>query len=199
VPISAIVFGGRRARLTPLVYEARSWEHGVYLGATLVSETTAAATGAIGVPRNDPMAMIPFCGFNMADYFGHWLSMGKRLVHAPRIFHVNWFRTGDEGKLLWPGFGENIRVLKWILERLAGASGARMTPIGYVPTLDAMDLHGLDIGPERFEQLVAVDPAAWEQEAERNGAFLARFGNRLPQPLRREHEELSRRLRNAIS
>ncbi len=199
VPISAIVFGGRRARLTPLVYEARCWEHGVYVGATLVSETTAAATGAIGVPRNDPMAMIPFCGFNMADYFGHWLSMGKRLVHAPRIFHVNWFRTGDEGKFLWPGFGENIRVLKWILERLAGASGARLTPIGYVPTLDAIDLHGIDIGPERFEQLVAVDPAAWEQEAERNGAFLARFGDRLPQPLRREHEELCRRLRNAIS
>ena len=147
VPISAIVFGGRRARLTPLVYEALDWAHGVYVGATLVSETTAAATGAVGVPRNDPMAMIPFCGLNMADYFGHWLSMGTRLARPPRIFHVNWFRTSDEGKFLWPGFGENIRVLKWILERLDGKHNARTTPIGRVPTWDAMDLRGLDIGP----------------------------------------------------
>ena len=198
VPISAIVFGGRRARLTPLVYEARDWAHGVYVGATLVSETTAAATAAIGVPRNDPMAMIPFCGLNMADYFGHWLSMGKRLVRAPRIFHVNWFRTDDEGKFLWPGFGENIRVLKWILERVEGAGGARLSPIGNVPARDSIDLEGLDIGPERFEQLVAVDPQEWVAEAARNGTFLERFGDRLPQPLRREHEALLRRLRIAI-
>ena len=199
VPISAILFGGRRARLTPLVYEARDWAHGVYVGATLVSETTAAATGAVGVPRNDPMAMIPFCGLNMADYFAHWLSMGKRLVHAPRIFHVNWFRTGDEGKFLWPGFGENIRVLKWIVERLDARAGARPTPIGYVPTLEAMDLRGLDVSPERFEQLVAVDPGAWIEEAEHNGAFLDRFGDRLPGALKREHEGLLARLQKGIS
>jgi phosphoenolpyruvate carboxykinase (GTP) len=199
VPISAIIFGGRRARVAPLVYEALDWVHGVYIGATLVSETTAAATGAIGVPRNDPMAMVPFCGLNMADYLGHWLSMGKRLVHAPRIFHVNWFRTGDQGKFLWPGFGENIRVLKWILERVDGASGARLSPIGNVPTRDSINLDGVDIGPERFDQLTAVDPQEWMAEAARNGAFLERFGNRLPQLLRREHEALLRRLRVAIS
>jgi phosphoenolpyruvate carboxykinase (GTP) len=158
-----------------------------------------AATGAIGVPRNDPMAMVPFCGLNMADYLGHWLSMDKRLVHAPRIFHVNWFRTGDQGKFLWPGFGENIRVLKWILERVDGASGARLSPIGNVPTRDSINLDGLDIGPERFDQLSAVDPQEWMAEAARNGAFLERFGNRLPQLLRREHEALLRRLRVAIS
>jgi phosphoenolpyruvate carboxykinase (GTP) len=199
VPISAIIFGGRRARLTPLVYEARDWAHGVYVGATLVSETTAAATGAVGVPRNDPMAMIPFCGLNMADYFGHWLSMGRRLVRPPRIFHVNWFRTSDEGKFLWPGFGENIRVLKWMLERLDGASGARTTPIGNVPTPDAVDLHGLDISEERFEQLVAVDPTAWVHEVKRNGTFLERFGDRLPGALTREHEALLARLQTAVS
>ncbi len=199
VPISAIVFGGRRARLTPLVYEARDWVHGVYVGATLVSETTAAATGAVGVPRNDPMAMVPFCGLNMGDYFGHWLSMGKRLVHPPRIFHVNWFRTGDDGKFLWPGFGENIRVLQWILERAEGAGGARSCPIGHVPVRDSINLDGLDIGPERFEQLVAIDPQEWLAEATRNGTFLERFGDRLPRPLAREHEDLLRRLRIAIS
>jgi phosphoenolpyruvate carboxykinase (GTP) len=199
VPISAIIFGGRRARVTPLVYETRDWAHGVYVGATLVSETTAAATGAVGVLRNDPMAMIPFCGFNMADYFAHWLSIGQRLAHPPRIFHVNWFRTNDEGKFLWPGFGENIRVLKWIFERLKGPNGARATPIGQVPTWDAMDLRGLDIGPSRFEQLVAVDPNAWMEEAERSGKFLDKFGERLPEALRKEHEVLLSRLRATIS
>lgn len=199
VPISAIIFGGRRARITPLVYEALDWAHGVYVGATLVSETTAAATGAVGVPRNDPMAMIPFCGLNMADYFGHWLSMGTRLARPPRIFHVNWFRTSDEGKFLWPGFGENIRVLKWILERLDGQHNARTTPIGRVPTWDAMDLRGLDVGPSRFEQLVAVDPKAWAEEAERAGKFLDKFGDRLPRELRREHEALVTRLQAAVA
>jgi phosphoenolpyruvate carboxykinase (GTP) len=200
VPISAIIFGGRRARLTPLVYEARDWAHGVYVGATLVSETTAAATGAVGVPRNDPMAMLPFCGLNMADYFGHWLSMGARLANPPRIFHVNWFRTGDDGKYLWPGFGENIRVLKWMLERLDGATGARAarTPLGDVPTEETMDLRGLDIGPERFQQLVAVDARAWLDEAERNGKFLERFGERLPRALRMEHEMLTARLQEEV-
>jgi phosphoenolpyruvate carboxykinase (GTP) len=199
VPISAIVFGGRRARLTPLVYEARSWAHGVYMGATLVSETTAAATGAVGVPRNDPMAMLPFCGFNMADYFEHWLAMGRRLNNPPRIFHVNWFRSGEHQKPLWPGFGENIRVLKWILERANGVSGARPTPIGTVPTSDALDLTGLDIGSDRFEELFAIDPRAWLAEVSRNGTFLDRFGDRLPMPLWREHGALLDRLRGAVS
>ena len=199
VPISAILFGGRRARLTPLVYEARDWAHGVYLGATLVSETTAAATGAVGIPRNDPMAMLPFCGYNVGDYFAHWLSMGKRLVRPPRVFHVNWFRTGDDGKFLWPGFGENIRVLQWILERVDGAQGARSTPIGLVPTREAFNLEGLDVGPHRFEQLVTVDPVAWKAEAQRNGEFLQRIGERLPKPVQREHEALLERLRAAVS
>ncbi|WP_146653564.1 phosphoenolpyruvate carboxykinase (GTP) [Labilithrix luteola] len=199
VPISAIIFGGRRARLTPLVYEARDWAHGVYVGATLVSETTAAATGAVGIPRNDPMAMLPFCGFNMADYFGHWLSMGRRLVEPPKIFHVNWFRTDEDGRYLWPGFGENIRVLKWILERVEGSQAVRPTPIGNVPVQSALDLSGLDTARENFERLVAVDPRAWLEEVERNGAFLDRFGERLPEAIRREHRALADRLRTAIS
>jgi phosphoenolpyruvate carboxykinase (GTP) len=145
------------------------------------------------------MAMVPFCGFNMADYFGHWLSMGKRLERAPRIFHVNWFRTGDDGKFLWPGFGENIRVLKWILERVEFGDGARSTPIGHVPPRDAFDLKGLDLGRDRFAQLVAVDSRAWLAEAERSGAFLDRFGERLPKALRQEHEALVQRLRSSLS
>jgi phosphoenolpyruvate carboxykinase (GTP) len=199
VPISAILFGGRRARLTPLVYEARDWSHGVYVGATLVSETTAAATGAVGVPRNDPMAMLPFCGLNMGDYFGHWLSMGQRLREPPKIFHVNWFRTGEDGKFLWPGFGDNIRVLQWILQRLDGAADARSTALGHVPTFNGMDLRALDIGPQRFERLVEVDATAWLEEADRNGRFLEKFGDRLPGALKREHEGLIARLHASLS
>jgi len=199
VPISAILFGGRRARLTPLVYEARSWAHGVYVGATLVSETTAAATGAVGVPRNDPMAMLPFCGYNAGDYLGHWLSMGRRLVHPPKIFHVNWFRTDSDGRFLWPGFGDNVRVLEWILARVDGAQGARQTPIGAVPTRDALDLDGLGISDERFEQLVAVDPRAWLTEAARSDEFLSKLGDRLPATLRQEQRELVERLERALS
>lgn len=195
VPISAILFGGRRAQLTPLVYEARNWTHGVYMGATLVSETTAAATGDVGVPRNDPMAMLPFCGYNMGDYFAHWLSMENRLTRPPRIFHVNWFRTDREGRFLWPGFGDNIRVLDWVLRRVEGAGGAQATPIGHVPTYDAMDLSGLDVGKERFEALTAVYSGAWLEEAERNGAFLDRFGRRLPEAIRREHQAFVDNLR----
>jgi phosphoenolpyruvate carboxykinase (GTP) len=199
VPISAILFGGRRAQLAPLVYEARDWAHGVYVGATLVSDTTAAATGAVGVPRHDPMAMVPFCGFNMADYFGHWLSMGKRLDRPTRIFHVNWFRTGDDGKFLWPGFGENIRVLQWILERVEQTGGALSTPIGHVPTRDAFELGGLDIPKDRFAQLVSVEPRAWLAEAERNAAFLGTFGDRMPKAIWAEQEAFVSRLRGALS
>ncbi len=195
VPISAILFGGRRAKLTPLVYEARSWEHAVYVGATMVSETTAAATGAVGVPRNDPMAMLPFCGYNMADYWAHWLAMGEKLSRPPKVFHVNWFRTGDDGKFLWPGYGDNIRVLKWMVERIAGGGKANETPLGHVPTQDALDFGGLDIPAARQQQLLAVDPAAWSEEVARTGEFLDKFGDRLPAPIRAQHEALKGRIK----
>lgn len=195
VPISAIVFGGRRAKATPLVYEATSFQHGVFVGATMVSETTAAATGAVGVPRNDPMAMIPFCGYNMADYFGHWLSIQKKLTKAPRIFHVNWFRQGDDGKFLWPGFGDNVRVLEWMIGRVRGTAPAEMTPIGYVPTENALNLDGLNLAPETVKQLFDVDPNLWFEEAEMQRAFFQRFGDRMPAALWQEHEALVSRVR----
>lgn len=199
VPISAILFGGRRAKLAPLVYEARDWMHGVYVGATLVSETTAAATGAVGVPRNDPMAMLPFCGYNMADYFGHWISMGRRLAAPPTIFHVNWFRRDEDGRFLWPGFGDNVRVLSWILERLAGRAPAHTTPIGAVPTMSSFDLGGLDLPATRFDGLTTIDARSWLDELEQNDAFLRKFDDRLPAALRREHDALRDRLRASIS
>jgi phosphoenolpyruvate carboxykinase (GTP) len=194
VPISAIVFGGRRAKVAPLVYEARSWRHGVYVGATMVSETTAAATGAVGVPRNDPMAMLPFCGYNMGDYFRHWLSVGKQLEQPPKIFHVNWFRTGPDGRFLWPGFGDNARVLAWILSRVEGSGAIQESPIGLLPTADAIDTSGLDISPDRMHALLTVDAGEWIAEAERNAEFLARFGARTPRALLSEHRALVGRL-----
>ncbi len=198
VPISAIIFGGRRARDAFGLRGKGLDAWGLYGRDARVGDD-GGGHKAVGVPRNDPMAMIPFCGLNMADYFAHWISIGQRLAHPPRIFHVNWFRTSGDGKFLWPGFGENIRVLKWILERLKGPGGARATPIGQVPTWDAMDLRGLDIGPARFEELVAVDPNAWTEEAERSGRFLDKFGERLPLALRIEHEALRSRLRATVS
>jgi phosphoenolpyruvate carboxykinase (GTP) len=194
VPISAILFGGRRAKLAPLVYEARYWSHGVYVGATLVSETTAAASGAVGVPRNDPMAMLPFCGYNMGDYFQHWLSIGDRLRKPPRIFHVNWFRRGDDGKFLWPGFGDNVRVLDWIVRRVEASAEADETPIGFVPSQRSLALRGLDLPDDRIRQLLAVDANAWLEEVTRNTEFIARFGDRFPAVLANEHRELIRRL-----
>jgi phosphoenolpyruvate carboxykinase (GTP) len=193
VPISAIVFGGRRVGLAPLVVQAMSWEHGVYLGATMVSETTAAATGATGIPRHDPMAMLPFCGYHMADYFAHWLSMGEKAKTPPAIFHVNWFRHGPDGKYLWPGFAENVRVLKWIAERVRGEAEAQPTVIGNVPTRASLDLSGLDLPEGNVEELIEVDPRAWKEEAESQRAFLGTFGSRLPKALWREHEELVER------
>lgn len=198
VPISAILFGGRRAKLAPLVYEARSFRHGVHIGATMVSETTAAATGAVGVPRNDPMAMLPFCGYNMGDYFAHWLDVGKKLARPPKIFHVNWFRTGDDGRFLWPGFGENIRVLKWILERVEGTAGAQESAIGYLPHEGALDLSGLDLPPASLARLLSVDGSAWLQEAGRSLGFLGQFGARLPEGLLAEHRALVRRLYHSL-
>ncbi|HEX7669803.1 MAG TPA: phosphoenolpyruvate carboxykinase (GTP) [Polyangiaceae bacterium] len=198
VPISAIIFGGRRSKLAPLVYQARSWQHGVYMGATMVSETTAAATGAVGVARNDPMAMLPFCGYNMGDYFAHWLSFGKRLSRAPGIFHVNWFRTDNDGRFLWPGFGDNVRVLKWVLERVEGSPEASETAIGFLPREDALDLSGMDFPRERLSGLLAVDGAAWLQEAGRTLEFLGRFGAQLPSGLLAEHRALVKRVHESL-
>jgi phosphoenolpyruvate carboxykinase (GTP) len=194
VPISAFIFGGRRARVAPLVYESFDWQHGVFVGATMASETTAAATGNVGIVRRDPMAMLPFCGYNMADYFGHWLEMGKRIPKPPKIFHVNWFRKGADGKFLWPGFGENVRVLKWILERVEGRGGAEETPIGFVPSRNSLTLDGLNLSSETVDELLEVDPEDWEQELVDSKDFLQKFGSRLPSAIREEHDKLSGRL-----
>jgi phosphoenolpyruvate carboxykinase (GTP) len=194
VPISAFIFGGRRARLAPLVYEATNWQHGVYVAATMASETTAAITGAVGVPRRDPMAMLPFCGYNMGDYFGHWLEMGKNIPHPPKIFHVNWFRKGADGKFLWPGYGENARVLKWMLERIEGKAEATETPIGAVPTPNAITLDGIDVSRETMNELLRVEPADWVKEHADVGEFFKKFGDRLPAEIREEHNGLGERL-----
>ena len=199
VPISAIIFGGRQAKHAPLVHEARDWNHGVYTGVTLVSETTAAATGAVGVPRHDPMAMLPFCGYNMGDYFGHWLSIGRRLTRPPRIFHVNWFRTDANGKYLWPGFSENLRVLRWIVDRVEGRAAARETPIGNVPAFDTLDTSGLDLKGADRDALFALDLQAWRERVESHGAFFSRFGARVPHLIVQEHLALRERLRLAQS
>ena len=197
VPISAFIFGGRRARLAPLVYEATSWQHGVYVGATMASETTAATTGAVGVTRRDPMAMLPFCGYNMADYFRHWLDMGRSVPHPPKVFHVNWFRKGADGKFLWPGYGENVRVLKWMLERIEGTAAATETPIGMVPTQDALTLDGLDVTRATMQELLSVDPDSWTKEHADVGTFFQKFGDRLPAEIRDEHNRLRQRLQHA--
>ena len=199
VPISAFIFGGRRARLAPLVYESFSWPHGVFVGATMASETTAAATGAVGVTRRDPMAMLPFCGYHMGDYFEHWLTLGRQIAHPPKIFHVNWFRKGSAGKMLWPGFGENVRVLKWILERVNGTGKAMETPIGFVPAPDALTLEGLNIPKETMEELLRIDTDDWTAETEETGKFFEQFGNRFPAELHEEHAALGRRLATAAN
>jgi phosphoenolpyruvate carboxykinase (GTP) len=198
VPISAFIFGGRRAHLAPLVYESLNWQHGVFVAATMASETTAAITGQVGLTRRDPMAMLPFCGYNMGDYFRHWLEMGRSIAHPPKIFNVNWFRKGADGKFLWPGYGENVRVLKWVLERIEGKGKAEETPIGFVPTRDALTLDGLDISREAVNELLRVDAADWVREAEETKAFLARFGDRLPRELTQEHERLVQRLGSPV-
>jgi len=197
VPISALIFGGRRARLAPLVFESRDWEHGVFVGATMGSETTAAATGQVGVVRRDPMAMLPFCGYNMGDYFAHWLRMGRTLTRPPRIFHVNWFRTGHDGRFLWPGFGENLRVLMWMIERVKGTAAASETPIGLVPTPEALNVDGLGLGRADVERLLSVDRDEWASEVPEMRAFFDRFGDRLPPELSRALESLSRQVTTA--
>jgi phosphoenolpyruvate carboxykinase (GTP) len=194
VPISAILFGGRRASLIPLVYQSFNWQHGVFLGATMTSETTAAATGAVGVVRRDPMAMLPFCGYNMGDYFGHWLHMGQKLTNPPQIFRVNWFRMNAEGKYLWPGFGENLRVLRWVLGRVHGEVGAAETPIGYLPHPSGIDVTGLDVTPDTLRELLMVNRKEWLEVIAGQKEYLQKYGDRMPNQLWQECEALEKRL-----
>lgn len=196
VPISAMIFGGRRAKTAPLVYQSFDWEHGVFVGSTMASETTAAASGQVGVVRRDPMAMLPFCGYHMADYFQHWLDMGKNLGDkAPKIFHVNWFRTDKDGKFIWPGFGDNMRVLMWILDRCEGKDNAVMTPIGYEPRPEDINTEGLDIDLDTLTELLKVDKEIWKEEAKGIREFYKKFGDRLPKELRQQLDELEKRLK----
>ena len=190
VPISAIVFGGRRASLVPLVFEARDWTHGVLVGAAMGSETTAAATGAVGVMRRDPMAMKPFCGYNFADYFGHWLSFDTPGAKLPKIFHVNWFRRGDGGDFLWPGFGDNMRVLEWMLKRVEGSAGSVETPIGHLPKTDDINLDGVELTAEAHEKLFGYDQAGWTAEFEHIGEYLGEYGARMPEALQGEQRRI---------
>ncbi len=194
VPISAIVFGGRRRGVAPLVYEARDWAHGVLVGASVASETTAAAVGQSGVLRRDPMAMKPFCGYNFADYWSHWLEIGKRLKSPPRIYHVNWFRRDAQGKFLWPGFGDNLRVLAWMLERCAGRGGMVETPIGQLPRPGDLDLAGLDLPAAALDELLSVDRNQWLKEAADMRAYLHESGARTPPALQAELSKLEARL-----
>ncbi len=188
VPISAIVFGGRRKQVAPLVFEAKSWEHGVLVGAGTASETTAAMVGDVGVVRRDPMAMKPFCGYNFADYWAHWLSFPERTAHLPRIFHVNWFRQDDAGNFLWPGFGENIRVLEWIIERCEGRAGAEETPIGFLPHVEDLNTTGLDIERETLKELLTVHSDQWRDEMASVLEYLETYGERLPEELRTQQK-----------
>lgn len=194
VPISAIVFGGRRSSLIPLVFESLSWRHGVFLGSIMGSETTAAAAGQTGILRRDPMAMLPFCGYNMGDYFGHWLNIGDRLSSPPKIFFINWFRTDEEGNFMWPGFKDNIRVLNWIIGRTEDRLSARKTPIGLVPSVQDIDMNGLEIPPQTMEKLFAVDSTEWKGEIENIKEFYSRFGDRMPDALREELDHFTDRL-----
>ena len=194
VPISAIVFGGRRASLVPLVFEARDWTHGVLVGAAMGSETTAAATGAVGVMRRDPMAMKPFCGYNFADYFAHWLSFDRAGAKLPKIFHVNWFRKGGDGKFLWPGFGENLRVLEWMIRRVEGKADAVETPIGHLPRAEDINLDGVALSDEAHELLFGFDRAGWQAEFASLGEYLQEFGARTPQALKDEQQRIATRL-----
>ena len=195
VPISAILFGSRRQTLVPLVYQAFNWQHGTFLGATLSSETTAATTGAVGVVRRDPMAMLPFCGYNMADYWAHWLSMEKRASKPPKVFRVNWFRRDEKGAFLWPGYGENLRILKWVIERCKDGGEAEKTPIGYVPTKSALDRKGLTVSADALKELLRVDREGWRANLRSQAEFFEKFGDRLPAGIREEYEALARRLK----
>ena len=195
VPISAIVFGGRRAKCAPLVYQSKDWVNGVFVGSAMASETTAAAAGAVGVVRRDPMAMLPFCGYHMGDYFRHWLEMGKKLGDkAPKIFNVNWFRTDDEGNFIWPGFGDNMRVLNWIIDRCEGKADAKETAIGYVPNAEDIDLTDLDFDIETLKSILEVDKDVWNKEAAEIEEHYKKFGDKLPAELREQLENLKNAL-----
>jgi phosphoenolpyruvate carboxykinase (GTP) len=194
VPVSALVFGARRSDTMPLVTEARSWEEGVYKAATMGSETTAAATGTVGEVRRDPFAMLPFCGYHMGDYFSHWLRMGSSVARPPRIFTVNWFRKDGDGRFLWPGFGQNMRVLKWIFERCAGTARAQETPLGYAPTYSDLDWTGLPYGSELFEHSMRVDREQWTSELASHDQLFERLGHKHPDTLAGERARLAKRL-----
>ncbi len=199
VPIDAIVFGGRRASLVPLVMEARDWTHGVLLGASMASETTAAATGQVGLIRRDPMAMKPFCGYNYGDYFAHWLSFDRPGAQLAKVFHVNWFRKGKDGRFLWPGFGDNLRVLEWMLKRVTGEADAVETPIGRLPRAEDINLDGLELPDGALDELLQVDNEAWRAELAAIGAYLDGYGDRLPEALRAEHRRVADALDAASS
>ena len=191
VPISALIFGGRRARLAPLVMEARDWRHGVLMGAAMASESTAASSDSGNGLRRDPMAMKPFCGYNFADYWRHWLSFSSRSDRLPGIYHVNWFRQDEAGDYLWPGFGENLRVLQWILDRCKGRADARETPVGNLPRPGDLNLHGLDMAPEAMEGLLDVDTEGWREEMRSIAEYLAKYGDRVPSELTSEHARVA--------
>jgi phosphoenolpyruvate carboxykinase (GTP) len=194
VPISAMIFGGRRAHLAPLVYEAFNWQHGVYVGASMASERTAAQYGKQGEVRRDPMAMIPFCGYNMGDYFKHWLGMGKKIKNPPRVFHVNWFRQDKDGKFLWPGFGDNLRVLEWIIDRCHDKVDAAKEPIGYLPKPEDINLTGLDMSREDLKELLSLDPKEWKEDIASLEAFFKKIGDRIPKEMWDELKALKKRL-----
>jgi phosphoenolpyruvate carboxykinase (GTP) len=197
VPIDAMLFGGRRASVVPLVSEARDWEHAVFLGATMASEKTAAAAGNVGELRFDPMAMLPFCGYNMGDYFGHWLDIGRREgARLPKVFYVNWFRKGDDGKFMWPGFGENSRVLAWIFRRCDGEASADDTAIGLVPPIGegGIDIDGLELSRETMSKLLEVDAECWQEVLPQMREHLKRFGEHLPEEVEAQLHELEKRL-----
>ncbi|MEE0741576.1 MAG: phosphoenolpyruvate carboxykinase (GTP) [Emergencia sp.] len=189
VPISAIIFGGRRAKAEPLVYEARDWNHGVFIGSAMASETTAAANGKVGVVRHDPMAMLPFCGYNMAEYFQHWIDMGQKMTNPPRIFHVNWFRTDENDDFMWPGFGDNLRVILWMLNRCEGSVGAVETPLGYEPSMEDLDTTGLELDEATMEKLLQVDREVWKDEIKDIEAFYSQF-QWLPKEITENFEKL---------